>query len=629
MNNKKGDLATKNFSQDLIGVLKKTFGFSCFKDGQELIVQNILEHNDILAVMPTGYGKSLCYQFPAVIQKNMTIVVSPLIALMNDQVSYLKNIGIRAETFNSENTFDQGKTIFKKILNKEVKILYLSPEKLMQNFFLEFIKTNNILIDLFVIDEAHCLAKWGPDFRKDYERLSELKDLFPKSTIASFTATADVATRNEINEKLNSGNGKVFVREFDRPNLSLSVISKDEWRKKLISFLKKKEGMSGIVYVLSRKDSEKVSDFINANGFKSLPYHAGLDTTTKQNNQDQFMTTTGLIIVATVAFGMGIDKSDIRFVYHLNLPQSMEAFYQEIGRAGRDGNAAETILFFGVDDLIKRRRMIDDSNAANDFKIREHKRLDYLHDYCESSKCRRISLLTYFGDENVSCDNCDNCINPPEEFDATQQSQIILSVIKRLDQIRQKFGRGHIVDIIMGIKSEKIIAWKHHEKIKTFGKGFDFFPEESKEFWKYLSGQLISSSHLILNIENHGVLEISPKGLNLLYGKESFVCRKPRQHKFISKTSKPKIEETHYEYDKGLFKLLKELRLEIARENSVPAFVIFSDRTLIDIASLKPSNEAELLSVNGVGSVKMQRYGKRFINCVSDFNKSVRLVINK
>ena len=629
MNNKKGDLATKNFSQDLIGVLKKTFGFSCFKDGQELIVQNILEHNDILAVMPTGYGKSLCYQFPAVIQKNMTIVVSPLIALMNDQVSYLKNIGIRAETFNSENTFDQGKTIFKKILNKEVKILYLSPEKLMQNFFLEFIKTNNILIDLFVIDEAHCLAKWGPDFRKDYERLSELKDLFPKSTIASFTATADVATRNEINEKLNSGNGKVFVREFDRPNLSLSVISKDEWRKKLISFLKKKEGMSGIVYVLSRKDSEKVSDFINANGFKSLPYHAGLDTTTKQNNQDQFMTTTGLIMVATVAFGMGIDKSDIRFVYHLNLPQSMEAFYQEIGRAGRDGNAAETILFFGVDDLIKRRRMIEDNNASKDFKIRELKRLDYLHDYCESSKCRRISLLTYFGDDNVSCNNCDNCMNPPEEFDATQQSQILLSAIKRLDQIRQKFGRGHIVDIIMGIKSEKIIAWKHHEKIKTFGKGFEFFPEESKEFWKYLSGQLISSSHLILNIENHGVLEISPKGLNLLYGKESFVCRKPRQHKFISKTSQPKIEETHYEYDKGLFKLLKELRLEIARENSVPAFVIFSDRTLIDIASLKPSNEAELLSVNGVGSVKMQRYGKRFINCVSDFNKSVRLVINK
>ena len=613
----------ENFSQNHIALLKKIFGFSCFKEGQEQIIKSILAKNNVLAVMPTGYGKSLCYQFPAIVQKNTTIVVSPLIALMNDQVAYLKNIGIKAETYNSEKTLEECKIILDKIRNKEIKILYLSPERLMQEFFLGFIKNNDIAIDLFVIDEAHCLAKWGPDFRKDYERLSELKDLFPKSTIASFTATADAATRNEINEKLNSGNGKLFVRGFDRPNLSLSVISKDEWRKKLIGFLKKKHGMSGIIYVLSRKDAEKVSDFINAQGFKSLPYHAGLNTTIKQNNQDQFMTTTGLIIVATIAFGMGIDKPDIRFVYHLNLPSSMEAFYQEIGRAGRDGNAAETILFFGVDDLIKRRRMIDESNAANDFKIREHKRLDYLHDYCESSKCRRISLLTYFGDENVSCDNCDNCTNPPEEFDATQQSQIILSVIKRLDQIRQKFGRGHIVDIIMGVKSEKIISWKHHEKIKTFGKGFEMFPEESKEFWKYLSGQLISSSHLILNIENHGILEISPKGLNLLYGRESFVCKKPRIFKIISKTSLPKTVETHYEYDKGLFNLLKELRLEIARENSVPAFVVFSDRTLIEIAALKPTNETDLLSVNGVGNVKMERYGQRFINCVSDFNNNV------
>lgn len=614
---------SENLSQQRTEVLKKIFGFSYFKEGQEQIVKNILDRNDVLAVMPTGYGKSLCFQFPAIIQKNTTIVVSPLIALMNDQVSYLKSIGIKAETYNSEKTFDEGKIILKKIRLKEIKILYLSPERLMQDFFLEFIKNNNILIDLFVIDEAHCIAKWGPDFRKDYERLSELKKLFPKSIIASFTATADAATRNEINEKLNSGKAKVFVREFDRPNLSLTVISKEEWRKKLISFLKKKQGMSGIVYVLSRRDTEKVSDFINTQGFKSLPYHAGLNTKTKQKNQDQFMTTSGLIMVATIAFGMGIDKPDIRFVYHLNLPQSMEAFYQEIGRAGRDGNAAETILFFGVDDLIKRRRMIEDSNATNDFKIRENKRLDYLHDYCESSKCRRISLLTYFGDKNVVCNNCDNCISPPEEFEATQQSQIILSAIKRLDQMRQKFGRGHIVDIVMGIKSEKVIAWKHHEKIKTFGKAVELFPEEPKEFWKYLSGQLISSSHLILNIENHGVLEISTKGLDLLYGRENFVCKKQRTYKIISKTLPSKIEEIYHEHDKGLFKLLKELRLEVARENSVPAFVIFSDRTLIEIAALKPTNVPALLCVNGVGSVKMERYGQRFINCVSDFNKNV------
>ena len=375
-----------NLSEKHNKALKETFGFSGFRDGQAEIINQILNRKNVLAVMPTGSGKSLCYQFPALCFHNKTIVISPLIALMADQTSYLNSIGLKAKSLTSANSSEENYRIQEDFKQGKLKILYVSPERMMKDSFLKFLKSNEIVIDLFVVDEAHCIAKWGHDFRKDYERLSEIKDSFASSVIAGFTATADRATRNEINQRLLGSNGTIFVKGFDRPNLSFQVKSKVNWKNKIIDLLNQHKGESGIIYVLSQKDTEKVSEFLNQNGFTSRPYHAGLNNQTKQENQDDFMTKTGLIIVATIAFGMGIDKPDVRFVFHLNLPQTVEDFYQEVGRAGRDGMDAQTVLFFGLDDLVRRREMILQSGADGEHKIRQNKRLDYLHDYCESSE---------------------------------------------------------------------------------------------------------------------------------------------------------------------------------------------------------------------------------------------------
>ena len=627
------NISSKNFSESssknrltekCYRKLKTTFGFSGFRDGQTEIINEILNKKNILAVMPTGSGKSLCYQFPAFCFPNKTIIISPLIALMADQTSYLNSIGIRAFTLSSANSVEDNHRIQNEFRRSAFKILYVSPERMMQKSFLMFIVDNQIKVDLIVVDEAHCIAKWGPDFRKDYERLSELKSFFPDSTIAGFTATADNATRNEINEKLFGSKGLVFVKGFDRPNLSFSVVSKINWKEKLLCLLSKYKGQSGIIYVLSRKDTEKVSEFINQNGFTSISYHGGLGTEIRQENQNQFMTKSGVIVVATIAFGMGIDKSDVRFVFHLHLPQSVEAFYQEVGRAGRDGKDADTVLFFGVDDLVKRREMIQKSTADDEHKIRENKRLDYLHDYCETSECRRAVLLRYFGDNFSLCGNCDNCIDPPAQIDGTLAAQIILSAIKRLDIQGQSFGRQHIIDIVMGSKNEKITEWGHDTKITTYGKGKKHFPNSSKYFWMHIISQLVSSGNIILNIEKRGSLGLSTKATNILFKKEKFLCKNFKEEAFGTKISyqknfyergdnyKDEISETY----KNLMENLKELRLTIAREEKVPAFVIFSDRTLKEICKIRPKNESDLLQVNGVGAVKLEKYGERFLACI-------------
>ena len=496
---------------------------------------------------------------------------------------------------------------------------------MMQDGFLKFLSENQIKIDLIVVDEAHCIAKWGPDFRKDYERLSELKKIFPNSTITGFTATADSATRNEIKEKLFASKGLVFVKGFDRPNLSFSVTSKINWRDRLLGLLSKHNGRSGIIYVLSRKDTERVSEFINQNGHTSISYHAGLSKDIRQENQNLFMTKPGMIVVATIAFGMGIDKPDVRFVFHLNLPQSMEAFYQEVGQVGRDGKHADTVLFFGIDDLVKRREMILQSSADEEYKIRENMRLDYLQDYCETSECRRTVLLRYFGDQSTLCGNCDNCTDPPEQVDRTLPAQIILSAIKRLELLGQTFGRQHIIDIVMGSENEKIIEWGHNKKITTYGKGKEHFPDSSKHFWMHIISQLVSSGNLLLNIEKRGGLELSKKGNAILFNKEKFLSKRFKvetfqgkifSQKIVRDKSKTVLDETN-EIDERLMGSLKELRLKIAREENVPAFVIFSDRTLKEMSRLKPKNDSDLLRVNGVGSVKLEKYGDRFLACIS------------
>lgn len=627
------NISSKNFSESssknrltekCYRQLKTTFGFSGFRDGQTEIINEILNKKNILAVMPTGSGKSLCYQFPAFCFPNKTIIISPLIALMADQTSYLNSIGIRAFTLSSANSVEDNHRIQNEFRRSAFKILYVSPERMMQKSFLMFIVDNQIKVDLIVVDEAHCIAKWGPDFRKDYERLSELKSFFPDSAITGFTATADNATRNEINEKLFGSKGLVFVKGFDRPNLSFSVVSKINWKDKLLNLLSKYKGKSGIIYVLSRKDTEKVSGFINQNGFTSISYHAGLGMEIRQENQNQFMTKSGIIVVATIAFGMGIDKPDVRFVFHLHLPQSMEAFYQEVGRAGRDGKDADTVLFFGVDDLVKRRELIQQSKADEEHKIRENKRLDYLHDYCETSECRREVLLRYFGDKISLCNNCDNCIDPPPQIDGTLAAQIILSAIKRVDMLGQTFGRKHIIDIVMGSENQKITEWSHDKKIITYGKGKEYFPDSSKYFWMHIISQLVSAGNITLNIEKRGGLELSRKGINILFKKEKFLCKDFKEEVVRTKTHSQKpfygggkhYNDENNESDKSLLESLKELRLTIAREEKVPAFVIFSDRTLNEMCKIRPKNNSELLQVNGVGGVKLEKYGEKFLACV-------------
>ena len=593
--------------------LKDTFGFSSFRPGQEEIVNLLLGKENLLAVLPTGAGKSLCYQFPALCFEGRTVVVSPLIALMNDQTAYLKSLNIQADQLHSHST--KNRKVWEDFQKGEIKILYLSPERLMKEELISDLK--KLPIDLFVIDEAHCISKWGSGFRPEYEQLSQLKDHFPSAVLAGFTATADKATRADIVKKLMGGKAQTIVKGFDRPNLSLSVSSKQNWKQKLLDFLQERKGSSGIIYTLSRKETEKVSDFLNDKGFYAIAYHAGQSAKQRQESQNIFMTESGVIMLATIAFGMGIDKPDIRFVVHINLPSSMEAFYQEIGRAGRDGEPSDTLLFFGLDDLMIRKRMIQDGEEPQEYKLKENKRLDALVAYCEASSCRKKALLSYFDESFDRCGNCDNCLNPPKLVEGTTPAQILLSAIARTGEY---FGSAHIIDIVRGIATAKVQD-RRHDQIPTFGKGSNY----SKSFWQSFTRQLISAGEIVLNIERYGALKITESGWNLLYGKKTFhykeILIKPTAIQSSSQTNKQttkKAEASQTSQDPELLKKLKKLRLEIAHEENVPAFIIFSDRTLIEMSNQPVQLKEQLLKINGVGPKKLELYGDRFLKLMRE-----------
>ena len=596
--------------------LKEIFGFSSFRPGQEEIVNLLLNKKNLLAVLPTGAGKSLCYQLPAVCFKGRTVVVSPLIALMNDQTAYLKSLNIPADKFHSHSTFKNNQAVWRSFINGDTKILYISPERLMTEKILNDLK--KLPIDMFVIDEAHCISKWGAGFRPEYEQLSELKDHFPEAVLSAFTATADQATRADIVQKLTGGKAQIIVKGFDRPNLSLSVLPKQNWRKKLLEFLNERRGMSGIIYTLSRRETEQTSEFLNKKGYHSIAYHAGQPAKQRQESQDIFMTENGVIMIATIAFGMGIDKPDIRFVVHANLPSSVEAFYQEIGRAGRDGQPADTLLFFGLDDLMRRKKMIQEGEESEDYKIKEHKRLDALIAYCEASGCRKKALLNYFDEAFEKCGNCDNCLNPPKTLEGVVPAQKLLSAITRTGEF---FGSAHIIDIVRGIATDKV-KQRRHDKIPTFGTGSNY----SKNFWQVFIRQLISSGELVLNIERYGALKITESGKKVLYGKKKFYYKelavKPVIEKETSRAGrlvKPVTEKTFTTKDSDLLKKLKTLRLEIAREKEIPAFVVFHDRTLIEMSNQKPQTKEQLLNINGVGPNKLKLYGEGFLTVIRDY----------
>ena len=591
-----------------LDVLNNTFGYSSYRYEQEKIINSVLSGNHTLAIMPTGAGKSLCYQIPAIISSKKTVIISPLISLMDDQVSALKECGVQAAKIHSDMTYDERSSSWNNFKNGKEKIIYLSPEKIMSEDFLNQLKTLDI--GLFVIDEIHCVSKWGHNFRPDYNQLSQLKSLFPNSNIIGFTATADQTTRLDILEKIFNKNVNVFVSSLDRPNLSLSITQKTNWKSQLLEYLRDRKSQSGIIYCLSKKKTEEVTSLLNDKGFNASTYHAGLDGQVRKNVQDTFMTEQAHIVVATIAFGMGIDKPDIRFVIHLNLPGSVEAYSQEIGRAGRDGNASDTLLIYGLDDLVIRRRMIEENSSEDKFKFHENKRLDYLLSYCETPECRRKVLLSYFDEESENCNNCDNCIDPPSLIDGTILAQKLLSTVYRTGQF---YGQVHIINILRGSEDKKILD-KGHQKLSVYGLGKD----KTKEFWQSFLRQMLAYGHLKINFQKYGAIEITNTGIQVLKNEQKFMYKEipTKPVKDIVKPSKYLNKELSND-DNNLLNELKSLRLDIAKQQRLPAYTVFHDSTLIQMSQNKPTNEIDMLEIDGVGPTKFKKYGELFIDLIN------------
>ncbi len=593
--------------------LKEVFGFSRFRPGQGEIVDAILARKHVLAVMPTGAGKSLCYQFPAVYTGQKTVVISPLVALIDDQVAALAQVGVTAAKVHSGMQRDDMVAHWRRFAGPEANMLYLSPERLMQPRMIQALQ--RLGVGLFVVDEAHCISKWGADFRPDYEHLAELRHLFPEAVIAAFTATADKATRADIVQKLTGGDCAEFLKGFDRPNLSLSVRPKSNLSQNLLAFLADKQDQSGIVYCLSRKETDQISALLTDHGCKAIAYHAGKTVAYRREAQNRFMSEDAVIMVATIAFGMGIDKPDIRYVVHASLPNSVEAFYQEIGRAGRDGAPAQTLLFYGLQDLMRRQSMIFDGDGSEQHKLLEYKRLEALTGYCETTGCRRLALLSYF-DEAVAgpCGNCDNCRNPPQVEDQTPLAKHLLSAIV---ETGESFGVGHIIDIVRGAKTEKIRA-RSHDKVRAYASA----KTQSKRALQSALRQLISSSALRVNLQKFGALEVRQRGRHILRGNEPFLAKVlsetqgakvPKQKPALASPYPPAGPQKH----PRLLADLKALRLEIARDRNVPAYMIFSDKALMQMAHDRPTTQDQFLAISGVGKKKLEEFYARFSDLIA------------
>ena len=596
--------------EDLELKLKNYFGFTSFRDGQKEIIEYLIKGENILSVMPTGFGKSLCYQLSALMLEGKTVIVSPLIALMNDQVSALKSYGIDCEVLHSDQSEDEGRNSWNSFFRGSSKILYVSPERLTSENFLSHLKKLNI--SMFVVDEAHCISSWGNEFKPAYSKLEILKNHFPKSTFGAFTATADKITREDVSQKLTGGKCKIIISDFDRPNLSLSVLPKIDFKKNVVNFLNQRKNQSGIIYCLSRNDTDTLCDYLNSQGFYALSYHAGKSADEKLDAQNKFMTLQNVIMVATIAFGMGIDKPDIRYVIHASIPSDIESFYQEIGRAGRDNNPSDTIMYFNFADVIKRKKMLFDGIGSDDHKTLRIKRLDTLVAYAEATSCRRKFLLSYFEQELDHCGNCDNCINPVSIKDYTQEAKLIISAIK---ETGQWFGSAHIIDVLRGSSTQKINDRKH-DSLNSYGKGRDL----SKNFLQILIRQMVSSNVLNVNLKKFGALQLVKLAMDILSGEKNFSCKVIETKKIL--TPKVVVNEVDSKYDstdQGLLNALKKLRLDIAKEKKLPAFVIFHDRSLIDMAQKKPITENEFLKINGVGQSKHEEYFEKFSSLVREY----------
>jgi ATP-dependent DNA helicase RecQ len=591
--------------------LRRVFGYPEFRGEQEAIVEHLVQGGDCLVLMPTGGGKSLCYQIPALLRPGTAIVVSPLIALMQDQVETLAQLGVRAACLNSTLDAATAATTETRLLNGELDLLYVAPERLLSARFLSLLDRAELA--LFAIDEAHCVSQWGHDFRPEYRELNLLHQRWPQVPRIALTATADAPTRQEIVERLGLADARQFVSSFDRPNIRYRVVPKDGSRKQLLAFLGEHRQQAGIVYCLSRRKVEDTAAFLVEHGIAALPYHAGMGAAERATNQRRFLREEGLVMVATIAFGMGIDKPDVRFVAHLDLPKSLEGYYQETGRAGRDGDPAEAWLAYGLGDVVTLRQMIEDSDAGEERRWLERRKLETLLAYCEATRCRRQQLLENFGERYPqACGNCDNCLDPPQTWDASVAAQKALSCAYRSGQ---RFGAAHLIDILRGAQTERVQRFGH-EQLSTFGIGADLDQRQ----WRGVFRQLLALGLLEADSAAHGALRLTDASRSVLRGERTVLLRrenekrkeKSRSERGAAATTPATVSAA----DQPLFESLRALRAALARAQGVPAYVIFHDSTLRAIACERPQSIEALGRISGVGGNKMQRYGDEVLAVV-------------
>jgi ATP-dependent DNA helicase RecQ len=593
-------------------ILQTVFGYPAFRGQQAEIVNHVAGGGDALVLMPTGGGKSLCYQIPAMLRDGVGVVVSPLIALMQDQVDALDEVGVRAAFLNSTQSFDEAMRTERRVRNGELDLIYVAPERLMTARCMELLEASNIA--LFAIDEAHCVSQWGHDFRPEYIKLSILHERFPNVPRIALTATADPQTRAEIAHRLQLDDAMQFVSSFDRPNIRYQIVEKANGRKQVLDFIREEHaGDAGIVYCLSRKKVEETAEFLNEQGVTALPYHAGMDIATRTKNQARFLREDSIVMVATIAFGMGIDKPDVRFVAHLDLPKSIEGYYQETGRAGRDGAPADAWMAYGLQDVVQQRRMIEESEADANFKRVQSAKLDAMLGLCETLSCRRVRLLDYFGQASGPCGNCDVCLTPPVSFDASLQVQKLLSTIYRVDQ---RFGAGHVIDVLRGVDSEKVKQWRH-EKLSTFGIG----AETSEAEWRAILRQAIALGLVMVDYDAYSSLKLTDEARPVLRGERKVQLRqyqKPVKKKRESAKPKGYVETDLSTVEQAIFDKLRWWRVETARKHNVPAYVIFHDATMREIAKMKPVSLGDLRNVSGVGEKKLETYGEEIVALIAE-----------